>query len=400
MCLLRLYDLLAAQLSFSALPNELVSGILRRAWADRPLSPAAKEVRAAAGLACVCRRVRALLRAQPLPLALDFSMARMSAAQRSWLLEPAQAGRVEAASFHIEDTLWEQPLLDAFLALHGGTLLQLSGVPLRLVACACQEQRPALDLSGLRLTKLGIDCYEIDDLVCTDDNTGAKCLWLWPKSLPGALEELELLSMDSVWLEELAWAPRSGAGLAGRLPRLHTLRMTRVRGRAPDFTEEVLHLEGYPVLPAFEVETLDAAVEIHNNLFGQVGYLRVVAGGRMLLRGHQENVAAFVDSLCPVGLQAAELCAEDCIAHGDRVFFLEIIVRELISRHGDGFAVEVGNLEKNCDEDDGYWGHARLRRLAWRRWPALGATGLQAARAAHEHACAWAVECGQQQLQQ
>ena len=90
----------AAQAPFIALPDELLRGILLRAWADRPARPAAEEVRAAAGLASVCRRVRALLRAQPLPLALDFSAARLSAAQEGWLLAPAQAGRVEAASLN------------------------------------------------------------------------------------------------------------------------------------------------------------------------------------------------------------------------------------------------------------------------------------------------------------
>jgi len=96
----------------------------------------------------VCRRWRELLRVRPLPLALDLSVARLSAAQRCWLLDPAQAGRVEAASFHSEDGFWEQPLLDSFLALHGGTLLQLSGMPLQLVARASQGKRPALDLSA------------------------------------------------------------------------------------------------------------------------------------------------------------------------------------------------------------------------------------------------------------
>ncbi len=77
------------------LPDKLLGRILRRAWADKRPRPAADEVRAAASLACVCRRMRAVLRAWPLPLALDFSAARLSAAQRRWLLDPAQAGRVE-----------------------------------------------------------------------------------------------------------------------------------------------------------------------------------------------------------------------------------------------------------------------------------------------------------------
>ncbi len=51
----------AAQAPFLALPDELLVRILRRAWADRRPQSAADEVRAAAGLASVCRRVRALL---------------------------------------------------------------------------------------------------------------------------------------------------------------------------------------------------------------------------------------------------------------------------------------------------------------------------------------------------
>jgi hypothetical protein len=146
-----------AQVSLIALPDELLGRILRRAWADRPPCTAAEEVRRAAGLACVCRRMRELLRETPLPLALDFSAAPLSAAQRRWLLEPAQAGHVEAASFDIESTdeLWQRPLLDDFLARHGSTLLRLFGVPLRLVACASQggaarpgPERPASDHAG------------------------------------------------------------------------------------------------------------------------------------------------------------------------------------------------------------------------------------------------------------
>jgi len=182
---------LAAQVSLVTLPDELLRGILRRAWTDRPLRPAVEEMRCAAGLARVCRRMRDLLRAQPLPLALDFSAARLTAAQRSWLLEPAQAGRVEAASFHTD--LREQPLLEKFLALHGRTLLHLSGVPLHLVARPSQEERPALDLSGLRLTKLGINGYKIERHLGGDHHMSATCLRLWPECLPGSLEELHLL---------------------------------------------------------------------------------------------------------------------------------------------------------------------------------------------------------------
>jgi hypothetical protein len=244
----------AAQAPFMTLPDELLGSILRRVWADRPPRPAAEEVRAAAGLACVCRHVRELLRAQPLPLALDFSAARLSDAQRRWLLEAAQAGRVEAAKFCVstdeepcKDALWERPLLDRFLARHGGTLLQLSGVPLQLVACASSHMaRPALDLYGLRLTKLGIDCYDIYDL-------GHDCKCLWPDYMPSALEELDLLGLCDAHISGLAWASRSGAGVARWLPRLHTLRL-RAGNVAYETASEigrVLSIDNQPLLEGF-----------------------------------------------------------------------------------------------------------------------------------------------------
>jgi len=103
--------------------------------------PVAEEVRAAAVLASVCRRVRALLRAPPLPLALDFGAARLRVAQRTWLLQLAQTGRVEAASLHPEDALWQRPLLRSFLSRHCSALLRLSSMPLRHKACVSLDRR-------------------------------------------------------------------------------------------------------------------------------------------------------------------------------------------------------------------------------------------------------------------
>jgi len=124
---------------FIALPDELLGSILRRAWADRPPRPAAEEVRCAAGLASVCRRVRALLRAHPLPLALDFSAAPLSLAQAVLLLDPALAGRVEAASFQPKDALWKQPLLGKF----AGAAQPHAAAPHRRAAAAGGPPEPA-----------------------------------------------------------------------------------------------------------------------------------------------------------------------------------------------------------------------------------------------------------------
>jgi hypothetical protein len=393
--------LLAAQVSLLTLPDALLGSILRCAWADRPPRPVWGEVSRAAGLACVCRRWRELLRAQPLPLALDLSAARLSVAQRRWLLDPAQAGRVEAASFHPEDALWEQPLLGQVLALHGGTLLQLSGVPLQLVARGSQGERPALDLSGLRLTKLGVNCHDTHNLLRTAPAPSVyRVLWLWPECLPGALEELQLLGVHDGWLGHLAWAPHWGSGLAGRLPRLQTL---RIKGSSiyddkhaglVSFSHVPL-LTGFANLPQLEVDGSWVDMNIAGNLASRVRSLRVMAGPCMRLWDDLQDVAAFVDRLCHAGLQAAELsgarCIELCGASrsdlGPSGPLVYEVVREMISRCGDRFAVEA-------DPGEGPEGEARLRRLAWRRWPAADAPDMPAAMAAHERARAWAAAVG------
>jgi hypothetical protein len=407
----------AAQALFLALPDELLGSILRRAWADRPPRPAGEEVRAAAGLALVCRRVRALLRERPLPLALDFSAARLGDEQRRWLLEPAQAGRVEAAMFCVlwepprvaKDALWERPLLDNFLALHGATLLQLSGVPLQLVACASHMARPALDLSGLRLAKLGIECCGVENLT---GNSQAERLW--PEYLPGALEELDLLGLYDTYLTGrltgLAWASRSGAGVAGRLPRLHTIRL-RAYAIAYETANEIdrplsFHcppiLEGFTSLLHLEVDGSGAPISCHDvAIFDKVRSARIVSDGLVYLWVGEQGAAAAADRLCHARLQAAELrAARDGIQiyrrsrgteYGSEKLITRELVVEMIGRCGDRFAVKVEISER---PDGSRWCEHDLRRLAWRRWPAPGAPDLPAATAAHERARAWATAGG------
>ncbi len=397
-CLLRPSALPAAQALILALPDELLGTILRRAWADRPPRAAADEVRCAVCLATVCRRWRELLRTPPLPLALDFSAARLSGAQRRWLLAPAQAGRVRAVSFDAKDALWKQRGLKNILALHGSTLLQLSGVPLALVASVSQEEQPNLDLSGLRLSKLGISCCGINELLDVNPewpyNEGQERLWLWPARLPGALEDLELLGLDNDWLGALAWAPGVGSGSAGRLPRLQTLRVTagEYSGLRPDSAPL---LRGFPGLPAIELDSSGRLVSVAGNLFEQVGSARIVADGCVHLWADQEDAATFVDRLCSAGLQAAELCAEHIgvMRRSPEEDIVREVVRELLSRYGEQFAVEVDVAEMRI-EDAEHEGQVIpvLERLAWRRWPAPGAPGLPAARAAHARARAWAAE--------
>jgi hypothetical protein len=242
-------------------------------------------------------------------------------------------------------------------------------VPLRLVASVSLEDWSALDLSGLRLTKLGIDCCGVQDLWRLTRSSQADFVWLWPERLPGTLEKLHLHGPAGDWLRELAWAPQSSAGLAGWLPRLHTLCVTCEEGGGPLGVGDLALLEGFPGLPNFRVTKGSGAdtVVVHNSLFVRIGHVRIVAGGRVHLQGHQDDVVMLADRLCPAGLQAAELCAGGCISLSSGGLFLNEVVRTMIGRHGDRFAVEVGLAE---DPDKGPGNERRLRRLAWHRWPA------------------------------
>jgi len=325
--------------------------------------------------------------------------ARLQRGAPQWRAAPLaarpRAGRPrQGLSFDAKDALWKQPGLKNILALHGSTLLQLSGVPLQLVASVSRYKRPNLDLSGLCLSKLGISCCGINKLLRLEFNEGAERLWLWPARLPGALEDLELLGLQHDWLGALAWAPGVGSGSAGRLPRLQTLRVTAGKYDRLE-TDNIPLLRGFPVLPALEVDSSGAVVRVRGNLFEQVGSVRIVSDGCIHLWdlwADQEDAATFVDRLCSAGLQAAELCAEhigvmrsaDDIAHE--------VVRELISRYSERFAVEVDVAEVRMQGEMDCRVIPVLQRLAWRRWPAPGAPGLPAARAAHARARAWAAE--------
>jgi len=73
-------------------------------------------------------------------------------------------------------------------------------------------------------------------------------------------------------------------------------------------------------------------------------------------------------------------------------------MRELVSRFADRFAVAVGVYDK--PHTGGQLRTHTLHRLACRRWPAPGAPGLQAARAAHERARVWAAEAERWEAEQ
>ena len=276
-------------------------------------------------------------------------------------------------------------------------LLRLSGMPMRMMACADPELGPPIgDLSGdaPRLTKLGIDCRGIRWLH-SDDNGCPLGSWMWHELLPGALEELELLGLQKSELVNIKWAAAAGAAVAAGLPRLRTLRVTSSKDEWAA-RGEPLRISNVPLLRGFaaplhlEVRGSGMDVVVYSHLFDQVGSVRIVAGGRIsILWGNQDNVAVFVDCLCPAGLQAAELCAERHIDLSPCAGPLNWqVVREMMSRCGDRFAFDLWVSDEA--DDGGDRDKADIRRLAWRRWPAPDAPDLPAAKAAHEHARQWA----------
>jgi len=164
-------------------------------------------VRSAVDLLSVCRRVRGVLLAQPLPLALDFSGAPLSKEQGKWLAADVRAGCVEAAAFNHKDfRLWKGADHRRFLARHGRSLRRLSGVPLRLVSSKDASRAPPLDLTSLtRLASLSIL------LPLRNAEAAAQTyLYFMRGSWPEALRELKLLSVRVSGmhvLRSLAWAP-------------------------------------------------------------------------------------------------------------------------------------------------------------------------------------------------
>lgn len=185
----------------ATLSADLLRGVFALVWACRPAWPAAQEVRHAVSLFSVCRCVREVLKARPLPLVLDFTASLLSQKQRAWLAAPVCVGYIEGVSFHSgEKGLWRRrqaygrTFYSKFLDQHGRSLLRLSGVPLRLLSSLSPWMQPALDLSGLGLTHLGV--------LCTWGRLRLgpeRRILLGPGFWPQSLVQLRLLEVNGAW---------------------------------------------------------------------------------------------------------------------------------------------------------------------------------------------------------
>ena len=387
----------------ATLPADLLPRIVAHIWACRPARPAAEEVRHAASLFGVCRRMRDALRAEPLPLALDFSAAPLSEGQRAWLAAPVRLGRIESAAcfrpWRIasdeEERLWRGGH-EAFLARHGRSLLRLTGVPLRLVATFDPSAPPALDLSGLRLTTLGVDCA-----VRRADRR--RELWLAPGFMPQSLAELELrgVGLDGKGVVlGMGWATHPALRPDARVPALQRI---SVSGETTNTQlNDLALLQGLAAAPALSVDSGRHHLAVNARLLERVRSLHLrgdpVCLDLEVRRGQYEGLAR---SMCRPGLQSVTLeAAADAVlfcfqinpyalslgypdAPDDQPHTFCAVLRALLARRAGRFAFEVGPLPGE---------RSALRRLAWRAWPPRGSPAWPAAAGAHARAAAWADE--------
>ena len=167
----------------------------------------AEQLRAADALGVVCRRMRALLRAHPLPLQLSFRMPLRAAALHA-LLAPEQAGRIDALHLWGWDAplseLDQEQLLDV-LRNQAGSLrrLALEGHPAALLG------EPGVSLRFLsQLTSLNV--------------FAPKALRLVPAALPQGLV-LMVCTMDAErpGAGRITWASSEASAPPGCLPRLN-----------------------------------------------------------------------------------------------------------------------------------------------------------------------------------
>ena len=377
-----------------ALSNDLLRGIFGLVWADRPARPAAGEVQYAAGLCSVCCCVRRALQAQPLPLTLDFSAARLSECQRAWLAAPVRVGCVQATSISdSEERLW-RGCYKSVLAHHGHSLLELSGVPLRLLTTVDQSVLPALDMSGLALTQLGIVCVlpYLPMRVFVQ-----KRVWLAPGFWPQSLVQLTLLSAsckEDGLLGRVEWGTHSALRPTNNpLPQLQSIAV--MGGMRFNNLYDLPLLRGLKTCPALTVDSGDSqhGTWVNASILEHVRSIHLRAS-RVVLNGtvkpNPDGLhASPVQSLCPPALQSATIEALSICLSGFRSPGFEfalphrMALRALFEHCSGQFAFEV--CMRPCAPN-------QPMRLAWRRWPRQGSTEWQAAADAHAQAAAWAHE--------
>jgi len=399
----------AAQASFPSLSDDLIRGIIGSAWARRHAQPAAAEVRSAVGLLNVCRRVRAVLRARPLPLQLDFSRAPLSARQRAWLAARVRVGYVEGIRVCNMDCTFWKGANSLVLRRHGHSLQRLAGVPLRLVSTT---DRSVLDTvrAGVRVAHL-LDLRGLGQLThlsvvlpLQNDLKGEERLWLVRDLWPDGLVELELLCIatchrrtyapSAMVLYHLAWAPSSPQRSSGAQP--HSALLQFSDAHCSDWRQNRTPLLWqHPLVPALHARwVVHAGASEVGKLFSVFAPERtcdlLVRCNRVWAHSSAEGGAAHgsfpVQSLCG-SVSAAEIrssgqsiqfwvCRSQVHAH--------VLLRMLIAQCSRQYALKV---VKSTSGPVGW-----LKVLAWRRRPLQSSSEWHAVANDHAYAVWWANE--------
>lgn len=352
--------------AIAALPIDLLSSILHLACKQEEGLPAAASVRNLVQLSLTSRRFKALLRAQPPPLTLNFPEGAFTGAQRAWLLSPRRLGAVHAASFSPISLLGDVSLVQwvkEFVTLEARTLRHLWGLPIYFLTSSSRSA--PLDLSQSAITVLGLGLFRA--------NNG----FLAAARLPAGLKRLELLALCE-GAEIPTWSRRPADNPLCCLAGLHTVACTMPQGRG-DWLGDLLELGRQGACLSVDVcgsSTLGLQVEAGKSVHGRALHVRT-------------------PSLCVWGSTRAVL--HSLFADGLREVSLVFVCQEAVFRRQPDFRQHTTRKRVFLEHASRAYGHefafeASDSLLAWRRWPPAGTPAWQAAAARHEAARQWAAE--------
>ena len=370
------------------LPDDVLHALLHLRWSlDKRKRTPAEEVRCALQLSCVSRCVGQVLRAQPLPLRLDFSWPLWHARCQdsgfkqehvAWLDTAAQRDSVAALTLPGWDMSREHrsesvtgkrvsrsltvELLQALASNQRWSLRRLHGISSQCVGRGFQQ----VDLSAFALTHLGLVLEEAGQGVCA-------------AALPVTLESL-------VYCEESEWGSVKALQNVWSLPRLTCMHMKCTRivvasSLAPCWCGKHVALTAEDCVTIFCDTRPDGA----KGLFGVASTVYIVADSiTFRLSVHGGESAEFTELasvLCPDTLAEAVL---DMYGQVGLTYVTAqyapvdwaLLLYALICERGNVFAFEVDMRFSRV-------------RIAWRKWPPRGSRAHKAAAELHRQAVEW-----------
>ena len=376
------------------MPDNLLLNMLRLSWTlDKRQRTPAEEVRCALGLQSVCQRLGQQLRAQPLPLRLDFSRPPEHLESQHidfrqehvhWLASAAQQDSVVALTLPGWDISREyrsavtrmrvSPSLtvEALQALAGNqrkSLTQLHGIPADCIGRGVRQ----VDLSALALTHLGLVLDAPGQGICAAE-------------LPATLQSLACcVESPAVDLAELqsVWALSCLTCL-----QLKCSSITVPSSLGSSWCKKHVRLSAKGDVAV----NYDTSAEGAVGLFGAASTVRIEAGSIIFasLHGGGAQLRELASMLCPDTLRWAVL-----VGHEGTVKFVDAqaptaeavawvhVLHVMICECGSRFAFEVHTTRDP-------FGKYIWVSIAWERWPPLGTNAHKAAAELHSQAAEWA----------